>query len=487
MRILDEIDIKAEEKFKEEKTPKNLKESLFLSKEEITNKIKELRDEFPESFEGATEEDISNTLKDVVIDYLDGCTYLTFDNDGKDNIIDITGNSMNILSKPEYKALMSKVFEGVIDDWLTKHNLTHGNICSFRFDPDTCQMFVEFDANEVDFDELQDYFKYEKEEDEEVGEIEEDLEGTCIELEEEVEEEIRARLTDLERKLLNKLNINNIYPEDAFFMYVGDSNTKYPLELQIQIDGDWKHDHIFTQHLVDAFCKENNLDIDYKGEETLKEDGDDSYESLHIWGLKFNDDNDNIEKAPNFNDIENDLNETYSDEELDDVVGKTYNQHKVLNVYRRNKYGDSRLYAHTRCNNCGREKRVFLSNLLNDPDKYGSCVCSNTNVESRLDNIEDLFDGSKKLSTNTSGYTGVTKLKKESSSDEDKWRAYIEIDGKRTYLGDFHSKSAAIRARKEAAEKGIKWYKNHKDDFMKNYRRKTKRYRSLRKKKSKKN
>ena len=123
----------------------------------------------------------------------------------------------------------------------------------------------------------------------------------------------------------------------------------------------------------------------------------------------------------------------------------------------------------------------FLSNLINDPEKYGSCVCSNTNVERRLDNIEDLFSGQKKLSNNTSGYTGVSYIKTYKGELYDKWRAYIEVDGKRTYLGDFDSKSAAIRARKKAAEKGLKWYKEHKNEFMKNYRRKSKKYRKGRK------
>lgn len=151
-----------------------------------------------------------------------------------------------------------------------------------------------------------------------------------------------------------------------------------------------------------------------------------------------------------------DLQETYDDEELDKMVGKKYNQHKILNIYRRVKYNSPRLFAHTRCTNCGREKRVFLSNLITNPDKYGSCVCSDTNIEARMDNIEDLFDGSKRLSSNTSGYTGVSFVKNYRGEPYNKWRAYIEIDGKRTYLGDFSSKSKAIKARKAAAIKGLK-------------------------------
>ena len=91
------------------------------------------------------------------------------------------------------------------------------------------------------------------------------------------------------------------------------------------------------------------------------------------------------------------LEETYSDEELDDMIGNVYNIQKVGDIYRRKKYGQERLFAHTVCINCGREKRVFLSNLVNDPDKYGSCICSDTNIEAKIDNIEDLYKGTKKL------------------------------------------------------------------------------------------
>ncbi len=174
------------------------------------------------------------------------------------------------------------------------------------------------------------------------------------------------------------------------------------------------------------------------------------------------------------------LNETYSKDELEDLVNKTFNQQKILNIYRRQKYNDKKLFAHTQCVKCGREKRVFLSNLINNPEKYGSCVCSDTNVKSRLDRINDLYDGDMKLSNNTSGFTGVSYVKTYSGKLYDKWRAYIDIDGKRIYLGDFDSKAAAVRARKAAAEKGIKWYKEHKNAFIRNYRRKSKKYKALR-------
>lgn len=172
------------------------------------------------------------------------------------------------------------------------------------------------------------------------------------------------------------------------------------------------------------------------------------------------------------------LTEKYSDEELDDIVGNVYNIQKITNIYRRKKYGDKRLFAHTVCTKCGREKTVFLSNLINDPDKYGSCICSDTNLDAKLDTIDDLYSGRKKLASNTSGYTGVSFVKTYKGEPYNKWRAYIEVDGVRTYLGDFTSKSKAIKARKEAGEKGIKWYKDNRNKLMRDIRRKSKKYKT---------
>lgn len=172
------------------------------------------------------------------------------------------------------------------------------------------------------------------------------------------------------------------------------------------------------------------------------------------------------------------LTETYSDDELDDMIGDVYNIQKIDNIFRRKKYGDKRLFAHTVCVNCGREKTVFLSNLINDPDKYGSCICSDTNIEAKIDNIQQLYDGSKKLKNNTSGYTGVSFVKTYKGEPYNKWRAYIEVDGVRTYLGDFTSKAKAIKARKEAGEKGIKWYKDNRNKLMRDVRRRSKKYKT---------
>lgn len=170
------------------------------------------------------------------------------------------------------------------------------------------------------------------------------------------------------------------------------------------------------------------------------------------------------------------LQETYSKEELKALVGKVYNLQKIENIYRRKKYNDQRLFAHTVCTQCGREKRVFLSNLLKNPEKYGSCICSDTNIDGKIDYVTKLYTNTKKLKNNTSGYTGVSFVKTYAGEPYNKWRAYIDVDGTRTYLGDFDSKEDAIAARKEAGEKGVKWYKENRNKLQKQVRKKTKKY-----------
>lgn len=172
------------------------------------------------------------------------------------------------------------------------------------------------------------------------------------------------------------------------------------------------------------------------------------------------------------------IDETYSKDELKKLIGKTYNQQKVENIYRRKKYGDRRLFAHTKCNKCGREKKVYLSNLINDTKKYGSCICSNENIDSKIDYASKLYTNVKKLRNNTSGYTGVSFVKNYGGQLYNKWRAYIEVDGKRTYLGDFTNKADAIRARKVAGEQGVKWYRANKNRIMRDVRKKSKKFKN---------
>ena len=102
------------------------------------------------------------------------------------------------------------------------------------------------------------------------------------------------------------------------------------------------------------------------------------------------------------------IDETYSKEELDKYRNKIFNQQKVMAIYRKKKYGKKRLMCRVKCTNCGRQKKLFLSNLVTNPEKYGSCICSDKNINARYDTINGLYKGTKKLKNNTSGYTGVS-------------------------------------------------------------------------------
>lgn len=372
-------------------------------------------------------------------------------------------------------------------------------------------------------------------------------------------------LKELLNKLLTKLNSEYIYPD--YFLLKQFADNKIFLELEI--DGDWKHDHLYCEHLVKNFCEENNIEILSAEEKVYHEEEEtsygDDYAALHTWelfietnleenlineenldkenvkegwvtyyrpeegdrvrfikandssflpedekelqkeyvgkiatityvgsqfisndrvGLRFDDGKkfdcsswqiEPLQKRPKVTEElvnEENLEETYSDDELNKMVGKVYNIRKLDKWYR----NDEGLFAHTICTKCGREKDVFLSNLINDPDKYGSCICSDENIDAKIDYAQKLYTGGKKLSSNTSGYTGVSFVKNYKGQPYNKWRAYIEVDGKRTYLGDFTKKKDAIKARKVAAEKGVKWYKENKNKITRDLRRKTKKY-----------
>ena len=75
-------------------------------------------------------------------------------------------------------------------------------------------------------------------------------------------------LKELLNKLLTKLNSEYIYPD--YFLLKQFADNKIFLELEI--DGDWKHDHLYCEHLVKNFCEENNIEIQGLIEKNLKAD-----------------------------------------------------------------------------------------------------------------------------------------------------------------------------------------------------------------------
>ena len=85
----------------------------------------------------------------------------------------------------------------------------------------------------------------------------------------------REQLIQLEKELYNKLMDNKIYPEEGSFSLSNEAD----LSLDLYIDGDWKHDHIFCDNIVKKFCEDNDLEIVKQHEEEVSQDGTDSYQS----------------------------------------------------------------------------------------------------------------------------------------------------------------------------------------------------------------
>lgn len=129
--------------------------------------------------------------------------------------------------------------------------------------------------------------------DEDVKEIE--LEEPVENTEEPVEEGILNKnakkysfeeLSQLEQNLYDFLSEKDIYPDD-----LGLSQSSSPLgdlSLSIIVRGDWKHDHLYTEHLVQKWCDENNLVIGKHTSEQIGESESDWYEAEHKWELLVN-------------------------------------------------------------------------------------------------------------------------------------------------------------------------------------------------------
>jgi hypothetical protein len=65
------------------------------------------------------------------------------------------------------------------------------------------------------------------------------------------------------------------------------------LEISVEIDGDWKHDHLRADYLMSDYFSD---DLVRTGEDMLDESDDDSYESRHIYVIENADKYFNINK-----------------------------------------------------------------------------------------------------------------------------------------------------------------------------------------------
>lgn len=128
-------------------------------------------------------------------------------------------------------------------------------------------------------------------------------------------------LAELEKKLYSYLKENNLYPEDGTFNNA--SNSLVDLELVLVINGDWKHDHLYCEQLVENFCDENNLIIVKHTNNEIGNSESDSYKSEHKWFLCVKTENIDKDTVNGFKrlfgeSLQSELGNDYLDIELED-------------------------------------------------------------------------------------------------------------------------------------------------------------------------
>lgn len=89
-------------------------------------------------------------------------------------------------------------------------------------------------------------------------------------------------LRDLEKDLFDYLEKEGIYPEDGTFT---DTGTKI-LVLELYIDGDWKHEHLRTDYLIDEWCKRNGRKVVWEHTKVLEDTGGDWYPGKHTYWIE---------------------------------------------------------------------------------------------------------------------------------------------------------------------------------------------------------
>ena len=85
-------------------------------------------------------------------------------------------------------------------------------------------------------------------------------------------------LSKLETELIDDLKNYNLFPEDGTF-----SNADTWLELTLQVDGDWKHDHLATEYVVEQFARKKGWTIVRHNEQEIGNSQSDWYEATHTW------------------------------------------------------------------------------------------------------------------------------------------------------------------------------------------------------------
>lgn len=82
---------------------------------------------------------------------------------------------------------------------------------------------------------------------------------------------------EFDEEISKYLSDNKVWIESVYSDYDKDRNI---VEVSVEVDGDWKHDHLQADYLMNKYFSE---DLEESGETEIGESDDDSYYSLHTY------------------------------------------------------------------------------------------------------------------------------------------------------------------------------------------------------------
>lgn len=93
-------------------------------------------------------------------------------------------------------------------------------------------------------------------------------------------------LKGLEDELYLTLGNRDIFPNECVIEASNDKDSDITIELEIE--GDWKHDHLYCDRIVEKeFCRDNDFIITHEDEEEVGDSQSDSYKSIHTYKCKY--------------------------------------------------------------------------------------------------------------------------------------------------------------------------------------------------------
>lgn len=98
-------------------------------------------------------------------------------------------------------------------------------------------------------------------------------------------EDYYRKVYKIAEELVQYINDNGVWSAE---IYEVDTPTPPLGEIKLEIDGDWKHDHLYSQTLAEEFFNEKGIIFNFLGEDVLEHTGDDSYPAVHTYMIILN-------------------------------------------------------------------------------------------------------------------------------------------------------------------------------------------------------